>query len=289
MAVTLSGTTGTLYVDGQPVATNTNMTLNPAALGATNQNWIGRSQFSGDPFLDGHRGRLQHLRPRAVRRRHRHAGQRAAGRRQRRLYKFDEDSGETALDSSGNGRNATIISPGNVSTPLWQPLPDGPITVPAGSTNVPVTSTSGFSVGQKMAIGYGRTFETATVTAVGTPGTQAQLAAAAAAGATNIKVTSTANITAGDTIRLDIGAKTENVTVASVGTSGAGGTGLTLTAPLKFDHASNLPFSDRGTGITFSPATRFAHSSNEPVQALGSSITLDSPLGHSHAINDAGG
>ena len=71
-----------------------------------------------------------------------------------------------------------------------------------------------------------------------------------------------------------------------MGTSGAGGTGLTLTAPLKFDHASNLPFSDRGTGVTFSPATRFAHSSNEPVQALGSSITLDKPLGHSHAIND---
>ena len=41
----------------------------------------------------------------------------------------------------------------------------------------------------------------------------------------------------GDTIRLDIGPKTENVTVASVGTSGARGTGLTLTAPLKFDHA----------------------------------------------------
>jgi hypothetical protein len=71
-----------------------------------------------------------------------------------------------------------------------------------------------------------------------------------------------------------------------VGTSGAGGTGLTLTAPLKFDHASNLPFSDRGTGITVSPATRFAHSSNEPVQALGSSITLDQSLGHSYAIND---
>ena len=164
---------------------------------------------------------------------------------------------------------------GNVSTPLWQPLPDGPITVPAGSTNVPVTSTSGFKVGQKMAIGYGHTLETATVTAIGTPGTQAHLAAAASAGATSIKVTSTSNITAGDTIRLDIGTRTETVTVASVGTSGAGGTGLTLTAPLKFDHASNLPFSDRGTGITFSPATRFAHSSNEPVQALGSSITLD--------------
>lgn len=286
VAVTLSGHTGTLYVNGQPVATNTNMTLTPADLGATNQNWIGRSQFIADPYLAAtvddfqiydHALSAAEIAALA-------SGQPGAGNVA--SYKFDEDSGETALDSSGNGRNATIISTGNVSTPLWQPLPDGPITVPAGSANVPVTSTSGFKVGQKLAIGYGHTLETATVTAVGTPGTQARLAAATPAGATNIKVTSTSNITAGDTIRLDIGPRTENVTVASVGTSGAGGTGLTLTAPLKFDHASNLPFSDRGTGVTFSPATRFAHSSNEPVQALGSSITLDSPLGHSHAIND---
>src|SRR5262249_35932478 len=155
---------------------------------------------------------------------------------------------------SGNSRNATIISPPSQSTPLWQPLPDGPIiTVPAGSTNVPVTSSSGFTVGQKLALGYGDTFETARVTAVGKPGTQARLAAPAQAGATNIKVSSTSNISAGDAIRLDIAAKIEQVTVASVGTSGAGGTGLTLTAPLRFDHSSNLPFSDRGTGVTFSP------------------------------------
>ena len=171
VAVTLSGTTGTLYVNGQPVATNTNMTLNPAALGTTNQNWIGRSQFSADPFLAAtvddfqiydHALSAAEIAALA-------SGQPGAGNVA--SYKFDEDSGAIALDSSGNGHNATIISAGNVSTPLWQPVPDGPITVPAGSTNVPVTSTSGFKVGQKMAIGYGRTLETATVTAVGTAGT----------------------------------------------------------------------------------------------------------------------
>jgi hypothetical protein len=41
LAVTLSGTTGTLYVDGVAVATNTNMTLSPSSLGATTNNWIG--------------------------------------------------------------------------------------------------------------------------------------------------------------------------------------------------------------------------------------------------------
>ena len=286
VAITLSGTTGTMWLNGAPVASNPNMTISPADLGATNHDWIGRSQFSADPFLDAtvddfqiydHALSAAEIATLA-------GGQAGAGNVA--SYKFDEDSGETALDSSGNGRTATIISPPSVSTPLWQPLPDGPvITIPAGSTNVPVTSTSGFKVGQKMAIGFGDRFEVTTVSAVGKPGTQARLSAAAAAGATNIKVSSTTNISTGDKIRLDIGSKIETVTVTAVGTSGAGGTGLTLSAPLRFDHSNNLPFSDRGTGVSFTPATRFAHSSNEPVQALGGGITLDRPLAGGHAIN----
>jgi len=44
---------------------------------------------------------------------------------------------------------------GNTTT-VWQPLPDGPIvTIPAGSTNVPVTGIAGVEVGQKIAIGHG--------------------------------------------------------------------------------------------------------------------------------------
>lgn len=287
VTVTLSGTTGTLYVNGQPVATNASMTLNPSSLGVTANDWIGHSQFPADPYLDGtvsdfniYNSALSAAQVAALA-----AGQPGAGNVVD--YKFDEAKGATVLDSSGNGHNATIISPPPASTPLWQPLPDGPVTIPAGSSNVPVTSTSGFTVGQKLAIGYGGRIDVATVTAIGTPGTQDYLAAAAAAGSANLKVTSTDNISAGDTIRLDIGSRTETVTVASVGTPGANGTGLTLAAPLKFGHASNLPFADRGTGITFSPATRFAHSSNEPVQPLDDSITLNKPLDAGFPVNTA--
>ncbi|MFD0671416.1 LamG-like jellyroll fold domain-containing protein [Cohnella sp. GCM10027633] len=53
VAVTLSGSTGRLYVDGVQVGTNTSMTLTPSSLGNTTQNWIGRSQFSGDPYFNG--------------------------------------------------------------------------------------------------------------------------------------------------------------------------------------------------------------------------------------------
>jgi hypothetical protein len=212
------------------------------------------------------------------------------------------------IDTGSNAETRKIASIGTASgnnTTLWQPLPDGPvITVPAGSTNVPVTSVFGFAVGEKIAIGYGGSYptdagtterhEVATVTAVGKPGTQAFLGADAHAGATNIKVTSVANISVGDKIRLDIdsiGHGIETVTVTRVGTPASRGamvdpgTGLDLAAPLRFNHAANLPFSDRGMGISFQPATAFAHQSNEPVQALGTGITLDSPLVHEHAIN----
>jgi Alpha-L-arabinofuranosidase B, catalytic/NPCBM-associated, NEW3 domain of alpha-galactosidase len=194
---------------------------------------------------------------------------------------------------------AAIGTPAGNSTTLWQPLPDGPvITIPAGSTSVPVTSVEGFVVGEKIALGYGatypvvarttETYEVATVTAVGKPGTQGRLAAAAPAGSTGLKVTALDNISVGDRIRLDIASRghgIEWVTVTAVGTRGPDGTGLTIAAPLTFDHAANMPFSDRGTGIGFTPATAFAHSSNEPVQALGTGITLDRPLANDHAID----
>ena len=201
--------------------------------------------------------------------------------------------------------------PGGFTT-LWQPLPDGPvITIPSGSTSIPVTNMAGFKAGQKMAIGYGATYpvvshaiekyEVVTITEVGKQGTQAWLSMDAKAGDTNIKVSSVENITAGDKIRLDIdseGHGIETVTVKSVGTRSSRstfngpltdaddpGTGLELAEPLKFDHASNMPFSARGTGISFEPETASPHSSNEPVLALNSGITLDQPLDNDHDID----
>ena len=280
-----------------------------------------------------------------------------------------------SIDTGSDLETRKIVKIGTAAsnhTTLWQPLPDGPvITIPTGSTNLPVQSAAGFLVGEKIALGYGarypfvgrdlEQYEVATVTSVGKPGTQAYLAADTPAGATNIKVTSVADISVGDKIRLDIdstGHGIETVTVTNVGkrapvtnlsadasagatrikvrnvtdfavgekltigtpanqetviisnVGGAGptgaemdftpalarahigdervvspGTGLDLAAPLHFNHAANMPFSNRGTGISFEPATTFAHSSNEPVQALGSGIVLDRALDHGHAIN----
>ena len=284
-------------------------------------------------------------------------------------------TGDTiSIDTGSSLETRKIVSVGTAagsSTTLWQPLPEGPVmTIPAGSTNVPVTSIAGFVTGEKIALGHGATYpavardqeqyEIATITEVGKPGTQAFLGADAAADATNIKVTSVDKISAGDKIRLDIDsvghgietvtvtrvgtpairsallaasaigatnikvrsvdvfavgdklsvgtpANRETVTITAVGTPGPAGTGLGFTpalsrahsiregvvtpgtgldlaAPLRFNHAANLPFSVKGTGIHFKPETAFTHSSNEPILALGTGITLDSPLSKDHAI-----
>jgi hypothetical protein len=224
-------------------------------------------------------------------------------------------TGDTIEIDTGSGiETRKIVNIGTAATnatTLWQPLPDGPvITIPVGSTNVPVTSVAGVEVGQKIGIGYGATYptvakamekyEVVTVTAVGKQGTQAWLTAPAKVGETNIKVSSVNNISAGDKIRLDIdsvGHGIETVTVAHVGTASVRnafggplrdadlGTGLDLAEPLKFNHSYNISFSARGTGINFQPKTSFAHSSNEPLQPLGTGITLDKPLASDHAIN----
>jgi hypothetical protein len=53
LAVVKSGSTGILYINTEEIGRNTGMTLNPADLGTTTNNYIGRSQWSNDPYLNG--------------------------------------------------------------------------------------------------------------------------------------------------------------------------------------------------------------------------------------------
>ncbi|MCA9136174.1 MAG: RICIN domain-containing protein, partial [Planctomycetales bacterium] len=52
VAVTISGDTGKLFVNGQLVATNSSMTINPIDVG-TMYNFLGKSQFGADPLFNG--------------------------------------------------------------------------------------------------------------------------------------------------------------------------------------------------------------------------------------------
>ncbi len=237
--------------------------------------------------------------------------------------------GDTVTIDNGAGEEtrkiAAIGTAAANSTTVWQPLPDGPLTIPVGATNVPVSSVAGFAVGEKIALGYGAATpavgggvekdEVVTVTAVGKPGTQAYLAADAAAGSTNLKVTSAANILAGDRIRLDIdsvGHGIENVTVTRVGTE-AKHSNLSADAPagavnVKLRNTKSFAAGDSliigtpanhetvtiteagtsgpsGTGISIQPALTRAHISDEGVIVTGTGLDLAAPLRFSHAAN----
>jgi hypothetical protein len=53
VAVVKNGNTGILYMNGNETGRNSNMTLRPADLGNTVNNYIGRSQYADDPYLNG--------------------------------------------------------------------------------------------------------------------------------------------------------------------------------------------------------------------------------------------
>ena len=233
--------------------------------------------------------------------------------------------GDSIAISDGTTVDTTTIAAvgtaAATNTTLWQPLPDGPvITIPSGSTNVPVTSTSGFVVGQKIALGHGATYpavantieqyEVATVTAVGEPGTQAHLETDAKVGETNLKVSSVSNISVGDKIRLDIdsvGHGVETVTVAHVGSSttsttlhasaSAGATsiqvrslsGLTTGRKVILGDAAHQDLTTitaiRSTSVDFNPALAYAHAEGEEVKSPGTGLDLANPLRFHHSAN----
>jgi hypothetical protein len=237
--------------------------------------------------------------------------------------------GDTIIIGEGSSAEtrkvATVGTAAPNNTTVFQPLPDGPIAIPAGSTNVPVYRTTGIAVGEKIALGYGATFpavdrteehyEVATVTEVGKPGTQAYLAADAPAGATNIKVTSVADISVGDKIRLDIdsvGHGVETATVTSVGTP-TRRTDLAGDAPvgatnIKVRNARGLAVGDQltlgaqghfatvtitalgapgpgGMSLGITPALDQAHADGEEVVTPGTGLELAAPLRFSHSSN----
>ncbi|MEO7999822.1 MAG: beta-L-arabinofuranosidase domain-containing protein, partial [Gemmatimonadaceae bacterium] len=116
IAITRAGTNATLYIDGAAVATNPNMTLSPADLGATTGNWLGRCQFPQrnvsylnaqlDEFQIFDRGlsatEVQSMMTSAN-------GTTNGGNVL--SYRFDETDGARVVDSSGKGRHGNVIAP----------------------------------------------------------------------------------------------------------------------------------------------------------------------------------
>ncbi|GIH25297.1 hypothetical protein Aph01nite_36070 [Acrocarpospora phusangensis] len=127
LAVTLSGSVGTLYVNGSPVGTNNAMTLNPTNLGVPGNVWIGRSAY-GDAMLNATIDEF-HIFDRALSPEEIQSLQSSAagstGGGNIAWYRFDEQSGSTALDSSPNGRNAGIVPVTQTGNTPWVPTHPG--------------------------------------------------------------------------------------------------------------------------------------------------------------------
>ena len=108
VTVAVSGTTGTLYVNGKAVGTNANMTLHPAALGATTNDYLGKSQYA-DPALNAKIDDFS-MYDRAL-----SAAEvatlatGAASGGDVVHYTFDDPAGTAVRDSSANGRDATLV------------------------------------------------------------------------------------------------------------------------------------------------------------------------------------
>jgi non-reducing end alpha-L-arabinofuranosidase len=223
--------------------------------------------------------------------------------------------GDTIVVGSGHDvETRKVVSVGTAAgqaTPLWQPLPDGPIiTIPAGSTSVPVTTTEGFVVGDTLALGYGMTYpavggatehyEKVTITGVGTAGKQAWLGLDAAPGSTTIQVTSTDGIAAGDKIRLDIASVDhgiDTVTVKSVGTAArrtslardadAGATTIVVHGAFGFPARKNVDYTP-GKAVIGAPGSLetvdIVNVAGQPGGEL--TLTISPALGKRHVANE---
>lgn len=203
-----------------------------------------------------------------------------------------------AIEIDGETRRIQSVgTAASAMTTIFVPVSTGPwLTIPAGSTHIPVKNTNGFVVGQKIGIDRGGNYDEAIVTQVGKASTQTKLAVEAKAGETIIRVNANVNLTIGDRLTIDTGSRKEIVEVKKIISTASepsrgGGLELSmhrtpgeieLTEPLKKDHILAVDVSCPGTGIHFSPATRFEHKSGDAVQALGSGIKLDKVLDHNH-------
>ena len=198
---------------------------------------------------------------------------------------------------------ADPAAPSAPATTVFSPVSTGPkLDFPAGTTVLPATSVAGFSVGQKMGIDLGGQYEEVTVTEVGTPATQSNLAQAAHAGDTQLTIVGTAYMKPGSELTIDTGDRKEIVRVKQVlvvaepyvrqfgERERPHEPGLVeLAEPLKRDHANGVDVSCLGEGIRFTPATRFAHASGDALQPLGDCWTPTPGLYLSYTPSNAAG
>ncbi|QGH68644.1 SUMF1/EgtB/PvdO family nonheme iron enzyme [Pseudactinotalea sp. HY158] len=110
LAVTRSGSTVTIYLNGEIVGEGDGVTSSPADLGETDLNWIGRSIY-GDPTLNAEIDEFQiydHALDEAEIGDLLEAPEGSTGGGNVLRYSFDEENGSEVQDASGNDAHGTI-------------------------------------------------------------------------------------------------------------------------------------------------------------------------------------
>lgn len=177
-------------------------------------------------------------------------------------------------------------------TTIFSPISTGPrISVPAGSTTLPLTAVNGMKAGQRIGINVGAgvsdKYEEVLITEVGTPATQSVLSTAAKAGDTTLEIETTINLRAGDALTISTGQRKEIAIIKSItkvsdvpaprrwgqpNQPHIPGQ-VELEAPLANDHMEGVDVSAMGSGITITPALQYEHISGEAVQVLPENVT----------------
>jgi hypothetical protein len=143
-------------------------------------------------------------------------------------YDYYSASGTPTFASSFKYWNNTVAAGAD---PLPNMVTDGGATTPAPWLTY---TAAGCSVGGVSAANI----ELENNGAIAVKGGPTPLSVAAAAGDTNIKVASVSGFTLGEAITVGGEAATISSAAGSIGTAGAGGTGITLSAPLSAPHAA---------------------------------------------------
>jgi len=126
---------GRMYLNGTLVATNTSMTLDAGDVAQT-QNWLGRSKFSDAPFFDPYfNGIIDEFRISNVIRYTTdftpQTSEFTPDANTVALYHFNEGSGQTSADASGNGFTAILgaTTAAEGSDPTWTTGSILPVTI----------------------------------------------------------------------------------------------------------------------------------------------------------------
>jgi hypothetical protein len=183
-------------------------------------------------------------------------------------------------------------------TSIFIPVSTDPKSVfKAGSTCLPVTSTAGLEVGQKVGIDLGGNYEEVTLTKVGTSGTFTVLVGPAKAGDKTLTLEATADMREGMEITISTGQRKEVRRITKVIKSSEAPKPrrfgqpaevhepgiVEIDEPLSMDQIAKVDVWTPGTGIEFTPALKHDHMSGDAISAPAAPVAQDGSYSYTYS------